>query len=236
MAILEVDTVDTFYGKSHVLQGISLKVEKGQIVALLGRNGAGKTTTFRSIMGLTPPKHGTIKFKGVNIQGKKAFEIAKLGIGIVPENREIFPEITVKDNLEIAIKDSPLGTRNWNIKKVYDYFPILEERKNNKGKNLSGGEQQMLSIARTLMGNPELILLDEPCEGLAPQVVAELFNLVKLLREKERLTIFIAEQNVNFSLALSDWVYLLEKGVVRYSANSEKIKADEEIKQKYLAV
>jgi len=237
LTILEIEKIDTFYGKSHILHSISLTIEKGQIVALLGRNGAGKTTTLRSIMGLTPPKKGTIKFKGKPITGKKPFEIAGLGIGFVPEDRAIFPNITTHDNLEIAVKDSVDGTHNWTLEKIYHYFPDLVKLKESKGKNLSGGEQQMLTIARTLMGNPELVLLDEPSEGLAPQIInVLLFNLIKELREKEGVTILLAEQNVKFCLGLSDWGYLLDKGAIQYNASAKEIQGDDEIKRKYLAV
>lgn len=237
MTILEVEKIDTFYGKSHILHSISLTIRKGQIVALLGRNGAGKTTTLRSIMGLTLPKKGTVKFKEKPINGKRPFEIAKLGVGFVPEDRAIFPNITVLDNLEIAVKDSSSGKRIWTLEKIFHYFPILNKLKENKGKHLSGGEQQMLTIARTLMGNPELILLDEPSEGLAPQIVNEvLFNLIKEVREKEGVTILLSEQNVRFSLRLSDWGYLLDKGAIEYNGSTEEIRADDELQRKYLAV
>lgn len=237
MAILEVQDIDTFYGKSHILHGVSLTMEKGQIVALLGRNGAGKTTTLRSIMGLTPPGKGRINFRGRPVSGRKPFEIARLGIGFVPETRGIFPEITVRDNLEIAVKDSADGGRTWTLEKIYEYFPILDSRKDSKGKNLSGGEQQMLTIARTLMGNPELILLDEPCEGLAPRIVSGvLFSLVRELRQKEGITILLAEQNVKFCLGLADWGYLLDKGAVQHSASAEEIKSDTDLQRKYLAL
>jgi branched-chain amino acid transport system ATP-binding protein len=237
LSILEVENIETFYGKSHILNSISLSIEKGQIVALLGRNGAGKTTTLRSIMGLTPPKKGIIKFKEKTITGKKPFEIARLGIGFVPEDRGIFPNITVLDNLEIGVKDSADNTRTWTIDKVFYYFPVLEKLKENKGKNLSGGEQQMLTIARTLMGNPELVLLDEPSEGLAPQIVnVVLFRLIKELRAKEGATIFLAEQNMNFTLGLIDWGYILDKGAIHYNGSSQDIQSDERIQREYLAV
>jgi branched-chain amino acid transport system ATP-binding protein len=236
LAILEVDKIDTYYGKSHVLYQLSLKVDESRIVALLGRNGVGKTTTLRSTMGLTPPRRGTIRFKNVPLQGMKPFEIAKLGMGFVPEDRGIFPEITVRDNLEIAAKPSPGGSRRWTLERVYQYFPILNTRRESKGKNLSGGEQQMLTIARTLMGNPDLVLLDEPCQGLAPQVVGEVFRLIKGLKENEKTPILLAEQNARFCLGLADWCYVIEKGVIQYSGSTESIKANAEIQKKYLAL
>jgi branched-chain amino acid transport system ATP-binding protein len=234
LAFLEVQGIETFYGKSHVLHGVSLAVEKGQIVALLGKNGVGKTTTLRSIMGLTPPKSGKINWQENAIQGKKPFEIARLGIGFVPEDRAIFPDITVRDNLEIAAKERRDGTKIWSMEKVFEYFPVLGTRQENKGTNLSGGEQQMLTIARTLMGNPELLLLDEPCEGLAPLVVLEIFKLIKSLREKEGMTILLAEQNVMFCMKLADWGYLLEKGTIKHSASMESIINDSDVRKKYL--
>ena len=236
MALLEVEGIETFYGKSHVLHGLSLTVEEGQVVALLGKNGVGKTTTLRSIMGLTPPKTGRIKWKGNSIQGKKPFEIARLGIGFVPEDRAIFPDITVRDNLEIAAKERRDGSRIWSMEKVFEYFPVLETKQENKGTNLSGGEQQMLTIARTLMGNPELVLLDEPCEGLAPLVVFEIFKLIKSLKENEGMTILLAEQNVMFCMKLADWGYLLEKGMIKHSASMESIINDPDVQMKYLAL
>lgn len=233
MALLEVEEIETFYGKSHVLHGVSLTVEQGQVVALLGKNGVGKTTTLRSIMGLTPPRNGRIRWKGSPIEGKKPFEVARLGIGFVPESRAIFPDITVRDNLEIAAKERKDGSRIWTMEKVFEYFPVLERKQDNSGKNLSGGEQQMLTIMRTLMGNPELLLLDEPCEGLAPVVVFEIFKLIKDLRKQEGVTILLAEQNVMFCMKLADWGYLLEKGMIKQSAGMEAIINDPELQKKF---
>ena len=172
--ILEVKDVHTFYGTSHVLFGISLEIDKGESICLLGRNGAGKTTTLRSIMGLTPPRSGSIKFKGEEITGKSAYIISRQGIGFVPEDRRIFPSLTVRDQLEVAQKT---GVGQWTVEKVYDLFPRLKTLEKHMGNQLSGGEQQMLTIARTLMGNPELLLLDEPSEGLAPLVVDDLMAI-----------------------------------------------------------
>ena len=215
---------------------MSLRVEEGQIVALLGKNGVGKTTTLRSIMGLTPPRKGEIKWKGKAIQGKKPFEVARLGIGFVPEDRAIFPDITVRDNLEVAAKERRDGSRIWSLGKVFEYFPVLEIKQENRGKNLSGGEQQMLTIARTLMGNPELVLLDEPCEGLSPLIVIEIFKLIKGLKENEGMTILLAEQNVMFCMKLADWGYLLEKGTIKHSASMESIINDPEVQMNYLTL
>lgn len=235
--ILDVDKIDTYYGKSHILQNVSLKVKKGQIVALLGRNGAGKSTTMRSIMGLTPPRRGTIRFNGKEVQGKKPFEVAKKGIGFVPEDRGIFPDISVLDNLTIAAKASADGKKRWTLPKIYNYFPVLEKFQDTKGQNLSGGEQQMLTIARTLMTNPDLLLLDEPCEGLAPQIVNQvLFGLIKNLKEQEGMTILLAEQNARFCLGLADWGYLLDKGAIQYDASADDISHNQEVQRKYLSL
>lgn len=237
MSVLEVNRIDTYYGKSHILHSVSMAVERGKIIALLGRNGAGKTTTLRSIMGLTPVRGGHIKFMGTEIQRKKPFQIARAGIGFVPEDRGIFPDISVYDNLMIGAKESAAGVRVWTLEKIYHYFPVLEKFKDHNGNNLSGGEQQMLTIARTLMGNPDLLLLDEPCEGLSPHIVNNvLFNLIIELREKENVTILLAEQNVNFCLGLADWGYILDKGAIQHDGSSEEIKNDEDIQRKYLAV
>jgi len=233
LALLEVQAIDTYYGKSHVLHGVSLTVDEGQIVALLGKNGVGKTTTLRSIMGLTPPRSGIIRFKGEEIQGRKPFEIARTGVGFVPEDRAIFPDITVLDNLEIAAKRRSDGSLLWDTDKVFDYFPVLKVKRDQRGENLSGGEQQMLTLARTLMGNPELILLDEPCEGLSPVIVSEIFQLLKTLRDEERVTILLAEQNVKFCMRIADWAYLLEKGVITRSASMASINSTPEIQRKY---
>jgi len=235
--ILEVANIDTYYGKSHILQDVSLKVNQGQIVALLGRNGAGKTTTMRSIMGLTPAKRGAIRFKGEEIQKRKPFEIAHKGIGFVPEDRGIFPDISVLDNLTIAAKNSADGQKRWTLEKIYHYFPVLDRLRDNKGQNLSGGEQQMLTIARTLMTNPDLLLLDEPCEGLAPQIVNQvLFGLIKGLKEQEGVTILLAEQNARFCLGLADWGYLLDKGAIHFNASAADISANQEVQSKYLSL
>lgn len=234
---LELHNLNTYYGKSHILHDISLNVEKGQIVSLLGRNGAGKTTTLRTIMGLTPPNNGYIIYNNKYIQNLKPYKIARLGIGFVPEDRCIFPDITVRDNLMIAIKRSLYGKQKWSLDKIYHYFPVLKHYQNQNALYLSGGEKQMLTIARTLMGSPDLILLDEPCEGLAPQVINKtLFGLIKDLREKEEVTILLAEQNVSFCLGITDWCYLLDKGSIRYQGNAKDIRNNKDIQKQYLSL
>jgi branched-chain amino acid transport system ATP-binding protein len=214
--ILEVKDIYTSYGLSQILFGVSLEVAEGEVISLLGRNGVGKTTTLRSIMGLTPPRAGSILWKGQNIAGEAPHQIAKLGIGFVPEDRRIFADLTVWENLDVAIKPS-LGKKNpWTLERVFELFPALQPIQTRRGGFLSGGEQQMLTIARTLMGNPGLLLLDEPSEGLAPIVVQQLGEQIKKLRT-EGITILLCEQNARFSLDLSDRLYILEKGQVRYS-------------------
>lgn len=232
--ILEVNDIYTSYGLSQILFGVSLKVDEGEVVSLLGRNGVGKTTTLRSIMGLTPPKSGSIKWKSKEIVGKSSYQIARLGIGFVPEDRRIFSDLTVWENLDVAIKSSRGKGNGWTMERVFELFLALKTIQNRRGGYLSGGEQQMLTIARTLMGNPELLLLDEPSEGLAPIVVQQLGEQISKLRQ-EGITILLCEQNARFSMGLSDRVYILEKGEVRYQGSIADFKKDEEIYKTYLA-
>jgi branched-chain amino acid transport system ATP-binding protein len=234
--MLKVDDIHTFYGVSHVIQGISLEINEGEIVCLIGRNGAGKTTTLRSIMGLTPSRSGSIKFKGAEISGKRPHLIARMGIGYVPENRRIFPNITVGDNLDIVRsrgRQYRLGSQ-WTLERVYTFFPTLEKLDKRKGNELSGGEQQMLTIARTLMVNPELLLIDEMSEGLAPIIVYSLTELVQKL--KHEITIFLVEQNATFAFSVSNRGYVIDKGRICYHGAIEALKENEEVKQRYLAV
>ena len=232
--ILEVIDIYTSYGLSQILFGVSLQVDKGEVVSILGRNGVGKTTTLRSVMGLTPPKSGSIKWRSEEIAGKPPYQIAMLGIGFVPEDRRIFSDLTVWENLDVAIKSSRGKRGSWTMERVFELFPDLKPIQNRKGGYLSGGEQQMLTIARTLMGNPELLLLDEPSEGLAPIVVQQLGEQISKLRQ-EGMTILLCEQNARFSMGLSDRVYILEKGEVRYQGSIADFKKDEEIYKTYLA-
>jgi branched-chain amino acid transport system ATP-binding protein len=232
--ILRVKDIYTSYGLSQILFGVSLEVAEGEVISLLGRNGVGKTTTLRSIMGLTPPRSGSVVWKGQDIAGKTSHQIAKLGIGFVPEDRRIFADLTVWENLDVAIKPS-LGKKNpWTLRRVFELFPALQPIQTRRGGFLSGGEQQMLTIARTLMGNPDLLLLDEPSEGLAPIVVQQLGEQIKRLRT-EGMTILLCEQNARFSLDLSDRLYILEKGEVRYSGTVADFHRDEAGKS-YLAI
>ncbi len=233
-SVLAVEEVFTFYGLSQVLFGVSLKVAAGECVCLLGRNGVGKTTTMRSIMGLTPPRQGRVMWKGRDVSGRQPYQIADLGIGFVPEDRRIFADLTVWENLDVAAR-SRGGTSAWTLERVFDLFPKLRELVDRQGGFLSGGEQQMLTIARTLMGNPELLLLDEPSEGLAPLVVDHLKEQIARLKQ-DGLTILLAEQNVDFCLALADRVYVLEKGRIRYEGTAASFREDESIRAQYLAL
>ncbi len=231
--ILVVDEIHTAYGLSQVLFGVSLEVAQGACVCLLGRNGVGKTTTMRSIMGLTPPRRGRVVWKGRDIQAQPAHQVANLGIGFVPEDRRIFAELTVWENLDVASRGRRTG--GWTAERVYELFPTLRELRDRQGGFLSGGEQQMLTIARTLMGNPELLLLDEPSEGLAPLVVDHLKEQINRLK-RDGLTILLAEQNVDFCLDLADRVYVLEKGHIRYHGSAQEFREDESIRHQYLAL
>jgi len=231
--ILAVEDIYTSYGLSQVLFGVSLRVARGECVCLLGRNGVGKTTTMRSIMGLTPPRQGRIEWQGRDITGWAPWDVARAGIGFVPEDRRIFADLTVWENLDVASQRRAGG--GFTIERVFDLFPKLRELTGRQGGFLSGGEQQMLTIGRTLMGNPDLLLLDEPSEGLAPLVVEHLKEQVARLKS-EGLTILLAEQNVEFCLALADRVYVLEKGHIRYEGTAPDFQADESIRHQYLAL
>ncbi len=249
--MLEVEGIHTFYGLSHILFGVSLRVEPGEIVCLLGRNGAGKTTTMKSVMGLAPPKQGSIRFKGEEISGKEPYLLARKGIGYVPDDRRIFADLTVGENLEIAARSSEpsdyalrpcsgraqdkTGFAQWDKERVYELFPALKAIESRKGGCLSGGEQKMLAIARALMGNPELLLLDEPTEGLAPMLVRSLEEQIKKLRETG-LTVLLAEQNVRSALRLGDRGYIIDNGQIRYQGSIEELREDEEVRKKYLLV
>lgn len=233
--ILEMRDVHTFYGTSHVLFGVSLDVAQGETVCLMGRNGAGKTTTFRSIVGLNPPRSGSILFHGKEIAGAKVHRIARLGVGYVPEDRQIFPNLTVRENLEIGQSSGIPRKEGWSVDKVYALFPVLAKYDQKPGGQLSGGEQQMLTIGRTLMGNPDLVLLDEPTEGLAPVVVIALKEMILRLKEMGT-TILLSEQNVKFAVKVSDRVFIIDNGAIRYRNDIEGFRNDEAVQKKYLAV
>ncbi|MFQ5657883.1 MAG: ABC transporter ATP-binding protein [Candidatus Methylomirabilales bacterium] len=232
--MLRLEEVHSYYGESHVLQGISLEVDVGEVVCLLGRNGSGKTTTLRSIIGLTPPRRGKILFKGQPIHGNEADRIARMGIGFVPEDRRIFPGLTVHENLEVAQKRKVEGERRWSLEKIYDEFPMLAEIRNRPGDYLSGGEQQMLAIARALVGEPELLLLDEPNEGLAPVIVQQVGRLIDALARTT--TILLTEQNIPFALKHARRGYIIEKGRIRHHASTEEFRANPAMLERLLSV
>ena len=233
--MLAVEKIQAFYGDAQVLFDVSLAVEAGEVVALLGRNGAGKTTTIRSIMGLTPPRTGRIVFQGQEIANLPPYTIANRGVGFVPDNRRIFPTLTVKQNLELAKKRGKRGQDDWTLESIYHHFPKLKEIESRKGEVLSGGEQQMLTIARTLMGNPDLVLLDEPTEGLSPLMVMEVMKIIRELKEKGE-TILLVEQNSTLALSVSQRAYILENGHIVYVGSAGALSADSEAKQRYLGI
>lgn len=235
MPQLEVREIHTAYGLSQVVFGVSFEVNEGRCVSLIGRNGVGKTTTMRSIIGLTPPRRGRIVFEGRDITGMPTHRIANLGLGFVPEERRIFPDLTVWENLDIARRPAANGEDGWDEERVYALFPDLAGIRNRLGGVLSGGQQQMLTIARSLMGNPRLLILDEPSEGLAPKVVESLREQIRRLKEAG-LSIVLAEQNLTFVLALSDYCHIMEKGAVQYSGSPDEIKASPEVLEQYLTL
>ena len=232
--ILEARELVTGYGFSVVIHGISLDVDTGEIVCLLGRDGAGKSTTLRSIMGLTPPRSGRVTFRGEEITGRQPFEIARRGVGYVPDDRRIFSDLTVKENLEIVQRVTRRDGR-WSLERVYQLFPVLRELSAKPGAGLSGGEQKMLAIGRALMGNPALLILDEPSEGLSPLLVRTLVDALRRIRE-EGTTLLIADQNVKFARRVADRGYIMEKGTIRFAGPLEQLWQNEEVVRRYLAV
>ena len=233
--MLRMENADVFYGASQILFGVDLTVEKGETMALLGRNGAGKSTTFKAIAGIAPPKRGRITLAGQPISGHAPYRIARAGIGYVPEDRQVFPDHTVHDNLLIGAKPGPTGSQAWTTKRIYEIFPILAGMQTRKAGRLSGGEQQMLTIARTLMGNPDILLLDEPSEGLAPIIVQAIGRLILTLRDMG-VTILLAEQNMHFCLGIATHATIVDKGQVVYRATIDELRANDAIVKRYLAV
>jgi branched-chain amino acid transport system ATP-binding protein len=233
MAILEVHDIHTYYGDAHVLHGLSLELQQGQILGLLGRNGVGKTTLVNSIVGFNPPRRGRIVFKGNEITQSPSFETVRGGMGLVPQGRRVFPTLSVEENLLVAER-SP-DRHGWNLQRVYKLFPRLHERGNQHAKTLSGGEQQMLAIARALMTNPDCLIMDEPSEGLAPIIIQGLWDAISTLK-KEGLSILLVEQNAHLALKLVDYVHVMSKGQVVYSAKPEELRANDEIKSSYLGI
>lgn len=234
--LLDVKGLNTFYDQSHILQGISLGVDRGEIVCLLGRNGVGKSTTLKSIIGLVTPHSGEIIFKGQNVAGLPPHTISKMGVGYVPEDRRIFPTLSVRENLIMGIKPGQKSNGDgWSIEKVYTYFPNLEKRDKQKGAHLSGGEQQMLTIARTLMGNPDVILIDEPTEGLAPLIVATVEQVIQDIH-KHDIPVLLVEQNMRVALRLASRIYVISKGKIVFQGTRQDLKEAREVREKYLEV
>jgi branched-chain amino acid transport system ATP-binding protein len=231
--ILEAVDLNTFYGRSHILFDVGISVAQGETVCLMGRNGAGKTTTFRSIMGLTPPRKGKVIFKGKDCTRLPSFKMARMGLGFVPEDRRILSSLTVWENLELGRIRGRQG--RWTMEAVLEQFPTMARMQNRMGGTLSGGEQQMLTIARALMSNPDVLVLDEPTEGLAPVIVAVLKELIMSLKQAET-TILLSEQNIRFAMGVSDRVVVIDKGQVVYTGTIEEFKNEEAVQKKYLAV
>jgi branched-chain amino acid transport system ATP-binding protein len=231
--LLVVENINTFYWERQVLWNFSLEVPAGSVVAMLGRNGMGKSTTIRSIMGLTPPLSGEVRFRGERINGLEPYQIARKGIALVPQGRCVFPSLTVRENLTVAERDTK-SDGSWNLERIFDLFPILKQREGFHANLLSGGEQQMLAVARALMINPDLLVMDEPSEGLAPMVIKQISQVICQLKGK--LTVLLAEQNLNMALAVADHIYVISKGAVVYESSPEELRNNEEMKQKWLGV
>jgi branched-chain amino acid transport system ATP-binding protein len=233
--MLSVENLNAYYGRAHILADVSFAVPKGEVVVLLGRNGAGKSTTMKAVMGLVPPAGGRVVFQGTDIAGKQPFEIARLGLGYVPEERRIFAELTVTENLEVGSRPARTDVPQWTLEKLFALFPNLARMQDRPGGQMSGGEQQMLTIARTLMGNPSLVLLDEPSEGLAPVIVEQMARTILDLK-REGLTVLLSEQNLHFARAVADRALIIEKGRIRFAGTMAELMANEAVRTQYLSV
>jgi branched-chain amino acid transport system ATP-binding protein len=233
MAILHIEDIHTYYGEAYVLQGLSLMLEEGQILGLLGRNGVGKTTLVNSVVGFNPPRRGRILFKGADITRIPSFETVRSGMGLVPQGRRVFPTLSCEDNLLVA--ERSVERRGWNLQRVYALFPRLEERRNQRARTLSGGEQQMLAIGRALMTNPDCLIMDEPSEGLAPIIIQGLWEAIGKLKQ-QGLSILLVEQNAHLALSLVDYVHVMSKGQVVYSGRPQELAANERIKSSFLGI
>ena len=234
-AMLSVSGLNSYYGRAHILADVALEVAKGEVVVLLGRNGAGKSTTMKSIMGLVPPTSGQVRFAGTDIAGRSPHEIAKAGLGYVPEDRRIFTDLTVTENLQVGLQKPREGAPQWTPERLFAIFPNLAEMRHRPGGRMSGGEQQMLTIARTLMGNPLLVLLDEPSEGVAPLIVEQMANTIVELKN-EGLSILLSEQNIHFARMVSDRAYVLEKGQIRWNGAIDDLMNNQQVQRAYLTV
>ncbi|WP_293812110.1 ABC transporter ATP-binding protein [uncultured Bosea sp.] len=234
-ALLELSGIEAWYGRAKILHGVGFSVGAGEVAALMGRNGAGKSTTMKTVMGLVPEPQGSIRFEAKEIAGREPFAIARLGIGYVPEDRRVFSELTVMDNLEVGRQPPRAGAPHWTPERLFDLFPNLGRMRDRPGGAMSGGEQQMLTIARTLMGNPRLLLLDEPSEGLAPVIVEAMAQTIRVLKG-EGLSVLLSEQNLHFAGSIADRAVIIEKGLIRFDDTMAALKADEAARSQYLAV
>lgn len=233
--MLEIEGLNAYYGRAHILHGVGFSMGRGEVLALMGRNGAGKSTTMKAVMGLVPPQAGRITFEGHSIVGREPFEIARLGIGYVPEERRVFSELSVMENLSVAQRPRREGAPHWTPERLFQLFPNLGRMRDRPGGAMSGGEQQMLTIARTLMGNPKLVLLDEPSEGLAPVIVEEMAKTILALKG-EGLSVLISEQNLHFAGSVADRATIIEKGLIRFTGTMDELKADDAVRAQYLSV
>lgn len=233
--MLEIEGLNAYYGRAHILHGVGFSMGRGEVLALMGRNGAGKSTTMKAVMGLVPPQAGRVTFEGHTIVGREPFEIARLGIGYVPEERRVFSELSVMENLSVAQRPKREGAPHWTPERLFQLFPNLGRMRDRPGGAMSGGEQQMLTIARTLMGNPKLVLLDEPSEGLAPVIVEEMAKTILALKG-EGLSVLISEQNLHFAGSVADRATIIEKGLIHFTGTMDELKADEAVRAQYLSV
>lgn len=233
--MIEVCEIDSFYGKAQILRNLGFSIGAGEVVSILGRNGAGKTTTMKSIMQLVRPRSGSVTFNGTELVGLPPYKVAKMGLGYVPEERRIFTDLTILENLEVGRQPPREGVPEWSVDMLFELFPNLSERRNNRGKALSGGEQQMLTIARTLMGNPICLLLDEPSEGIAPVIVEQMAETIMRIK-KQRLTVVLSEQNLHFARLVADRAIIIESGQKRFDGTFAELDAQPEIQEQYLSV
>ncbi|MBN9437866.1 MAG: ABC transporter ATP-binding protein [Bosea sp.] len=233
--MLEIEGLNAYYGRAHILQGVGFSMDRGEVLALMGRNGAGKSTTMKAVMGLVAPQSGRVVFDGQPIAGREPFEIARLGLGYVPEDRRVFSELSVMENLAVGRRPRRENVPYWTPERLFELFPNLGRMRDRPGGAMSGGEQQMLTIARTLMGNPSLVLLDEPSEGLAPVIVEEMAKTILALKS-EGLSVLISEQNLHFAGSVADRATIIEKGLIRFSGTMAELKANDAVRSQYLSV